>query len=392
MSDLSTYTVISTGKLHEDFGLEDVIESFAKLFKTTPEKASKYVGVQKILKKDMELKKAKALKARLEQIGMVIALKEHQVAASAANELSIEEKAPVKADTTMMCPKCGLRQEKAEQCSSCGVYVQKLLGGNPNDTEVGQSTIIGQTTIIKKPDLSAQEAVQVDSNASVITTGPSINDEVFKIPGIVAATVVALIGALLWKYIAVWFGFEFGIIAWGIGLAIGIAALTFESKGMATGIVCAVLALFSIIGGKYMAMQSFQESWSEDIFSAIEGQEVEFKQYYEQDLKAAAEFGDGVDSKEELIQFLSDHGYEEIYGVEEIGEYELQDFNEYVVPHLKQIQENSPTFEEWLSGSEESIKDLSTFQLMLTDFGILGFVFLGLGVFSAFKMGLDSES
>ncbi len=391
MSDLSTYTVITTGQLHENFGLEDVKESFAKLFKTTPEKASKYVGVQKILKKDMDLNKAQALKARLEQIGMVVALKEYKAKSPAMNELSIEEKAPVKSENIMTCPKCDLRQEKAEQCSGCGVYVQKLLGGGPNDTGVGQSTIIGQTTIMKKPDLSTKDKGKAGPNASIITTGPGIEDA-FKFPGIAAAAVVALLGALLWKYIAVWFGYEFGIIAWGIGLAIGIAAITFESKGMATGIICAVLALFSIIGGKYMAMQSFQASWSEDIFAAIEGQEEEYKKYYAQDLKAAAAFGNGVESKEELIQFLNDHGYKEIYGVEEIGEYELQDFNEYVVPHLKQISENNPTFEEWLGGTEESIKDLSTTALMLSDFGILGFVFLGLGVFSAFRMGLGGES
>ena len=78
MSDASTYTVISTGQIHDDFGLTDVQESFAKLFKTTPEKASAYVGVQKILKKDLDHTKAEALKSRLESIGMVIALKEHK--------------------------------------------------------------------------------------------------------------------------------------------------------------------------------------------------------------------------------------------------------------------------------------------------------------------------
>ena len=78
MSDASTYSVISTGQIHDDFGITDVQESFAKLFKTTPEKASKYVGVKKILKKDLNHTKAQALKSRLESIGMVIALKEHK--------------------------------------------------------------------------------------------------------------------------------------------------------------------------------------------------------------------------------------------------------------------------------------------------------------------------
>ena len=385
MNDSSTYTVISTGKLHENFRLEDVKQNFAQLFKTTPEKASRYVGVHKILKKDMQLNKAQALKKRLEQIGMVIALKEYY--APVENELTIEEKAPEQTGLTMTCPKCVLVQEKSEQCSNCGVYVQKLLGSGPNDTSIGQSTIIGQTTIIKKPNLSAHEKEQTNVNASEVTSGANVKDEAFKVSGVAAAAVIAVIGALLWKYISVWFGYEFGILAWGIGLAIGITAISLESKGITTGIICAALALFSILGGKYMAMQSFQETWSEDIFAAIEGQEKEYQEYYLQDLKAAEAFGDGVDSKEELVAFLNDHGYKEVYGVDEIGEYELQEFNEYVVPHLKQISETNPTFEEWLGGTEENIKDLSTSQLMLSDFGILGFVFLALGVFSAYRMG-----
>lgn len=381
MNDLSTYMVISTGQLQENFGLDDVINSFAKLFKTTPEKAGKYVGVQKILKKNLELSKAQALKTRLENIGMVIALKEHKLVAASENSLVIEEKASTKEDTTMICPKCNLRQEKAEQCTACGVYVRKLLAPSANDT------IIGQTTIMKKPEVPVQE----DSESSF--TSSASKSKSLKFAGITAAGVVAVIGALLWKYITVWFGYEFSIIAIGIGLAVGIAAVMFESEGVATGVICAIFTLLSIFGGKYMAMSSLQETWAQDITTAIEGEEETYRKYYKQDIAAAKAFGNGIDDRNELVAFLSEHGYSEFYDVENITDTEIADFNEFVVPHLKRISETNPTFEQWLDGTfNENVQEMSTMSLMFLNFGILGIVFLFLGVGAAFKMGMGEAN
>ena len=377
MNDLSTYMVISTGQLQENFGLEDVKNSFAKLFKTTPEKAGTYVGAQKILKKNLELSKAQALKTRLEQIGMVIALKEHKPVTTSASSLSIEEKVPTKEDTTMTCPKCNLRQEKAEQCTGCGVYVKKLLAPSANDT------IIGQTTIMKKPEVPVQENSEYSSSLS------TSKSKSLKIAGIAAAGVVAVLGALLWKYITVWFGYEFAIIAIGIGFAVGIAAVMFESEGVATGVICAIFTLLSIFGGKYMAMSSLQETWVQDITTAIEGEEETYRKYYEQDIAAAKAFGNGIEDRKELIAFLSEHGYSEFYDVENITGAEIADFNEYVVPHLKRISKTNPTFDEWLKGTfSENVQEMSTASLMFIDFGIMGIVFLFLGVGAAFKMGM----
>ena len=399
MSNGSTFSVISTGQIHDDFGLADVQQSFAKLFKTTPEKASAYVGVQKILKKDLDHTKAQALKSRLESIGMVIALKEHKPdAVSDPKALSIQEMAPAKEDTTMTCPKCNLRQEKAEQCSECGVYVNKLLA--PNQSAENITSV--STPALKNPNSEAgikpgsnqnQNANEANTNATTITRAISVNkDKSLNIIGVAAAAGAAVVGALLWKYITVWFGYEFAIIAIGIGAAVGIAAVMFESEGIATGVICAVFTLLSIFGGKYMATSSLQESWAQDITSAIAGEEEIYQEYYQQDLKAAEAFGDGIEDKEKLVAFLNDHGYLEIYAVDEISDAEIADFNEFVVPHLKRISETNPSFEEWLKGSfEENIKDLPTATLMFADFGIIGIVFLFLGIGTAFKMGMGGD-
>lgn len=199
-------------------------------------------------------------------------------------------------------------------------------------------------------------------------------------------------GALIWKYVAAIFGYEHGIIAWGIGAAVGVGASMFGSKGLSTGVICVVFALLAILGGKYMAMESFQSSWSEDITTAIEGQEEEFKQFYQQDLKAAAAFSEGVEGREELLSFLNEHGYMEIYEVDEITDAEIADFNEYVVPHLKNIAEQKSSFEQWLQGSfQENLEDVSTMELVKSDIGIIGIIFFLLGIGSAFKIGKGDE-
>jgi hypothetical protein len=141
-----------------------------------------------------------------------------------------------------------------------------------------------------------------------------------------------------------------------------------------------------------MAMSHLQNTWAEDITAVIEGEEQIYQEYYYQDLRAAEAFGDGIEDKTELIAFLKEHGYEEYYDVDNISDVEIADFNEYVVPHLKRITETKPSFEEWLKGSfQENIQDVSTATLVFFDFGLMGIVFLFLGVGTAFKMGMGND-
>lgn len=135
MSDASTYSVISTGKIHEDFDLPDVQESFAKLFNTTVDKVGAYFGAHKVVKKEVDSVLAQDLKMRLEKIGMVVELEKHVVEDKLQNfsidGLSLVDKEPPKEENSMTCPKCDLQQNKAEQCTACGIYMDKLQAPSP---------------------------------------------------------------------------------------------------------------------------------------------------------------------------------------------------------------------------------------------------------------------
>ena len=375
MNDSTTYSVISTGQIQDSFGLADVQASFAKLFKTTPEKANAYIGVKRVLKKDLDLKKAQVLKARLEKIGMVIALKEHKPPVATGEPLSlvVEESESSKFDNPITCPKCNLEQEMAEQCNGCGVYINKVLNIAPEALNTNDSS----------------EDNEKQSDAPVITTVQEKVDTLSFV-GLGAAAIAAVIGALVWKFIAVIFGYEFGIIAWGIGGAVGFTAAMFGSKGYNTGVICGVLTLLAIFGGKYMAMSSIQETWADEIKATTQLQSDEFKEVYVKEIKAAQIYAEEVAGGDDasLKKFMSDYGYSDYYGVDELASEDLEDFKEYYAPVLEKIALENPTFDEWVSISfGGNIEDYSTLELMKLDFGILSIIFLFLGVATAFRLG-----
>jgi phosphate/sulfate permease len=83
-------------------------------------------------------------------------------------------------------------------------------------------------------------------------------EDSFAIGSLVLPVVAAIVGAFVWQLIAVAFGYELGLVAWGIGGAVGMAAAMAGGRGTGIGIVCSLLALMAIFGGKHMTMASYQ--------------------------------------------------------------------------------------------------------------------------------------
>ncbi|MCA9280062.1 MAG: hypothetical protein H6815_12560 [Phycisphaeraceae bacterium] len=72
--------------------------------------------------------------------------------------------------------------------------------------------------------------------------------------GIVLASIAGAVGAILWALIAYYLELEIGWAAWGIGGLVGFAmALGAQKEASATtGVIAAVIALLSVVGGKYI--------------------------------------------------------------------------------------------------------------------------------------------
>jgi len=192
MNDSATYSVVLSGNLKSGFELERVIDGFARLFKVPPEKASRIVGTEFVVKRKLELPVAKSYKEKLSGIGFEVLLKID----GGFEELALE---PVRApnadddqtappsDIEMLCPKCALKQPKAEECSACGVIIAKVLQKSIPSADV---EIVSQVV---------EEAPGEDG----ATTDAVAEDKPLIAKWMIAAAVAAVLGALLWYVVAV---------------------------------------------------------------------------------------------------------------------------------------------------------------------------------------------
>lgn len=103
----------------------------------------------------------------------------------------------------------------------------------------------------------------------------------------IAGTIMALLGALLWAAIVYYGKLEIGYLAWGIGLAVGLAiAWASKGGGFVNGALAVLLTVGSILGGKYLAVQwvvgrqlqpeieKFEARWTEEFAISYLADEV----------------------------------------------------------------------------------------------------------------------
>lgn len=74
--------------------------------------------------------------------------------------------------------------------------------------------------------------------------------------GLIASVVVAALAALVWAAVTVFMGVELGILAWGIGIVVGLAMMiaTGRRGGFGGGVLAAGVSLAAIAAGKYLAI------------------------------------------------------------------------------------------------------------------------------------------
>jgi hypothetical protein len=79
---------------------------------------------------------------------------------------------------------------------------------------------------------------------------------------LIGGVIGGIAGAGAWAGVAYGTGYESGWIAWGVGLLVGLGVRIgggSEPGGQPAGALAAVIAILSILGGKYYAMQLFLE-------------------------------------------------------------------------------------------------------------------------------------
>ena len=354
MSDL--YNVVFKGEILDGFKLVSVRENFAKVFKLEPAKVDSYFsGKALVLRKKVDHKTAYKFKAALAKFGASVELK--RIAAGITPAL----------DELSLVP---LEQKSPEVLTESKVETQ--------ETENVTSSFNAETTNQPSGNFDSQTGELIVKEEEFTHQGDSFNTN-----ALLVSIAAAVVGAFIWKFIAVAFDYELGLIAWGIGGAIGFTAAMFGSRGHTAGIICGVLALLSIFGGKYMAYSTFQAEFA-DTYSSQSG---ELREAYNQEKSIADIYISTVQNEQSQKQFMADYGYSYSTELRGVTDEEFYNFVSYAVPRFEALAYDSMDFDTWSNTSYEDVMTgYSTFDLMKESFGLLDVLFLFFGVGTAFRL------
>jgi hypothetical protein len=387
------YRVVTTGQIVEGFDLDEVRKHLVSVLRLEPAQAEHFFDKPRVLKKGASWASADKLCSQLATLGVSAEVQSPAPSASsppAEPNLALQEEPALELvqdaagaganasakQGTVECPNCQHVQPKSEQCESCGIWFHKF-----------ESSAAPMQPARTPKAIPA--AMQADDSA-VVSSDVVTEEGAISPAAIAAAAVAALLGALIWKFIAVTFEYEFGLIAWGIGGAVGIAAASLGSRGMQAGVVCAILAFGSIVVGKYWAYSAFVDEFQQAISGAAEF-EGEMYDFYEEEMEDARLLVEGSGTDIFTRRFMVDRGYTYETNPANISAAELDDFREYVEPELRAMAQNPPSYEEWQAGSLESLDEISPWALMREDFGLFDILFALLGIGTAFRLGSGWE-
>ena len=109
--------------------------------------------------------------------------------------------------------------------------------------------------------------------------------------------------------------------------------------------------------------------------------------YYEQELEDAAVFARGSGSDAFVRRFMVQRQYTEATESADVSDMEVAEFREYVAPRLIQMADNEPTFEQWQNEGVAALDQISTWEMIKEDSGLLDLLFAALGIGTAFRLG-----
>ena len=205
--------------------------------------------------------------------------------------------------------------------------------------------------------------------------------------GIIGAVAGGILGALIWAAIAYFANFELGLVAWGIGIAVGMGSAMLGGEGGVNGLMCAFVALASIFGGKALAVKltlgDGMEGMADVIFLGLQEGVVGIE---------------GVDSKDYAQWMIDNEWGTEASKAEDITGEELEMFTDETVPMLEEIRGMS--VDEWKAseagqevlGVFGDVEDsISIFSIVKENLGFMDILFAFLGVATAFRIGTVSD-
>ncbi len=395
MANSDSYRVVTTGQILEGFDPVDVRNHLVSVLRLKPELAARFFEQPRVIKKDVTRAAADKLCAQLAKLGVAAGVQDPAPPAATAPvepapglqeasggappslEIVDYESSSTPKKDTMECPNCQHVQARSEQCEACGVWFHKF---EPSAVALEPVTASNAVPGVIPVEQAADSDVVTETHSGASEEGS------FSPAAIAAAAAVALFGAWVWKFVAVTFEYEFGLIAWAIGGAVGFTAAASGSRGMQAGIVCGVLALGSIVVGKYWAYSAFVDQF-QDAVSGVMTSDDEMNDYYEQEVSDARAFVDGSGSDDFVRSFMVERGYTDATDPARVSADDIEYFRDYVEPALREMAEQPQDFEQWQANSIEAIGEISPWAMMRESFGLFDILFAFLGIGTAFRLG-----
>lgn len=402
MTTSDMYIVVTTGHILEGFDPADVRNHLVRALRLQPDQAERFFERSRVVKKGLTRGNADKICSQLAKLGVAAEIRSpaapvtsppaeptpapQEAPGAVPSQLEIVdyESSAAPRQGTVECPNCQHVQPKAEQCESCGVWFHKF---DPSAAPVVAP--VSASEAVPGVDAAVQAA---DSTVETVSYSSASEEGALSPAAIAAAAVAALLGAWVWKFVAVSFAIEFGLIAWGIGGAVGFAAASAGSRGVQAGVLCAILAFGAIVLGKYWAYSAFvdqvQDAMAEVM--AVAGDE-ELYGYFEEGVEEAQVFVSGSGSDDFVRRFMVERGYTDATDPSRVSAAELADFREYTEPALREMAAGSQDFEEWQAESVAAFGQISPWAMMREDFGVLDIVFALLGIGTAFRLGGQAD-
>ncbi len=382
------YTVEVTGELLEGRSADEAKAAFCATFNVDKTKVEKYFqGKSRVLQRHLDAAQADTYEQALRSVGLTPRRvpeqpeepkpAEQPKQAPALELVAIESPAQASEpeQPLMVCPKCRTTQPRAEQCGECGIFVRKYT-----------PPIAAEATVPRTRSTPASSAADTDADPGAAAMLINASPDSMNLPSIAAAAAAAVAGAVLWMLIAVNAGMEFGIVAWGIGGAVGVASVLMGGRGQANGILCGALALTAIMGGKFLTAEALKDQVADSLAqqTLASTEAVALYEELREDARLYREL-DGSDA--DLRHFLVTRGYSEAESENGVSDQELAEFNEYNAPTLLWIDLEQPSFEQWQAHTVETIQDFSSADIIAADFGFLSALFVIFGIATAFRIG-----
>jgi hypothetical protein len=216
---------------------------------------------------------------------------------------------------------------------------------------------------------------------------------------VLAGLVAGFVGAAVWAILILIMEFEFSILAIAVGYGIGYAASYHGGRGLRMGLVCAVIAFFSLTGGRFLGVRLGLESFVRQ-YAESAADPLGLLQDYGRDMAAAQEYAAVESGEVDVRSFMLAYEFTKHSNAGDITEADVAQFHAEDGVRLMEVAATMPTSAEHLrkwgrQKIDQYIAEVSTpsarIMLFFSLFGLIDLSMFVFGIGAAFYVGCKKD-